>query len=271
MSCRLLMLTWAFALVAIVTGVAAAAEGAATGTTAAIPVNTITSIAAAVATIAPVVYSVLRERRRERRERQKFEADERRKQQEHDEKMLSLKQAAQGNTAELGSFKGQVTAIQEWLRAGARAGFFADVKHAGDVLFVEDNDAIQQIFASLAAKRGYSIIPAGTVERGRAQLGLGKPPDVLLLDLNVAGDPGEILIGDIRAANLPTRIIVVTGEANPERIEMVKSMLKPERGDRFVQKPVDPLDVVDLFGPLARAVSGVPSPSTQTAEVDHAH
>ena len=81
------------------------------------------------------------------------------------------------------------------------------------VLVVEDDPWSQRIVVELLEMRGHDVLAADSVDSARAQLANG--PHIVLLDINIPGGGGELLLREIRStsayAGLP--VIALTASA----------------------------------------------------------
>ena len=62
------------------------------------------------------------------------------------------------------------------------------------VLFVEDDETFRTIVARHLRRHGYEVVEAGSAEEARTALAGGTAPAVVLLDVNLPGDPGWSLL-----------------------------------------------------------------------------
>jgi CheY-like chemotaxis protein len=106
------------------------------------------------------------------------------------------------------------------------------------VLVVDDDNVGGPALAELLTRRGH---PAEWVRDGRAALGRLRLylPDVVVLDLMMAGMPGCELLRAMRAepawAGIPVLVVSAAGEEDLARV--------PE-GVEVMRKPVEPEDLV---------------------------
>ncbi|HEY5952261.1 MAG TPA: response regulator [Kofleriaceae bacterium] len=81
------------------------------------------------------------------------------------------------------------------------------------ILVVEDDRWIRCILVELLEMRGHDVLAASSVDTAREQL--GQAPQIVLLDINIPGGGGEVLLREIRAsserATLP--VIALTASA----------------------------------------------------------
>jgi len=110
----------------------------------------------------------------------------------------------------------------------------AQSNKANTVLLVEDDTAIASVYAAYLEAEGYQV---EHVELGRDALEyLSKQvPDAILLDLKLPDMNGFDILEHINATQLPTGVIVVTGEASMKTA--IDSMKLGARD--FVVKPCD--------------------------------
>lgn len=120
------------------------------------------------------------------------------------------------------------------------------------VLVVEDDPSTMRAWAAILTRRGFHVLPAGTVEVAVAKLEVR--PAVALLDLTLPDGVGETVLEAIRALGLSTRVIVVSGSADQERKQKIRDTFHPEA---ILPKPVNLLDVLALLQP-SRSDDNIP-------------
>ncbi|MEO0250443.1 MAG: response regulator transcription factor [candidate division WOR-3 bacterium] len=110
------------------------------------------------------------------------------------------------------------------------------------VLLVDDQAIVREGMAAILAN--YSDIEViGQAENGRQAIALAKQtqPDVILLDMVMPPEDGLTLIPEIKKASPATRILVVTGFAETERVfQAIKAgalgyLLKDAKRDQLLQ------------------------------------
>ena len=109
------------------------------------------------------------------------------------------------------------------------------------VLIVEDDPAAGAALRTLLEHYEFEVTLAATLQEASRVLDRqGPPPGHVLLDLMLPDGDGLRLLQRIRAANLPTRVLVMSGSDDRERFERVKK-LRPEA---LLRKPLNFLDVL---------------------------
>ena len=105
------------------------------------------------------------------------------------------------------------------------------------VLVVEDDAAISDAVVYAIARDGMTAEAAPTLADGRARFGAA---DLVVLDLTLPDGSGFSLLGEMRRAEAPPRVIVLT--SRDEDVDCVASL---EAGaDDFVTKPFSPRALV---------------------------
>src|SRR5437773_2591726 len=105
------------------------------------------------------------------------------------------------------------------------------------VLVVDDEEPIRKVLASLLTPRGYIVEQAASVEEARTQLPR-MSPDVVVLDLHMAGMSGHDLLREIRAtpATRLLPVIMLTGTPTGEdRLRAIEGGVTD-----FIAKPFAP-------------------------------
>lgn len=111
----------------------------------------------------------------------------------------------------------------------------ARARRTGRILVVEDNALNRRLVRDLLVHRGHEVIEATNVAEARARL--REVPDLVLMDLQLPGGSGEVVLADIRADEtlraLP--VIVVTASAMAgERERLLAAGF-----DAYLSKPID--------------------------------
>ncbi|HJU72960.1 MAG TPA: sigma-54 dependent transcriptional regulator [Gemmatimonadaceae bacterium] len=115
------------------------------------------------------------------------------------------------------------------------------------VLIVEDDRQTRSLLATVLSDSGYET---QDVDSGEAALDAlnGDPPDVILLDLHMPGLSGLETLARLRARQVPTRAIVMTGDAS---LESSIQALRLGAFD-YLTKPLNRRELLDT---LARALT----------------
>lgn len=108
------------------------------------------------------------------------------------------------------------------------------------VLVVDDTDAVRVLIRRVLTRSGYQVDVAGSTREARAL----SPAryDVLLIDAHLGGEPGTVLIEELRAADPDSarRCLLVTGDMADRAPAGVACLSKPFR-------PADLLSAVDAM------------------------
>lgn len=123
------------------------------------------------------------------------------------------------------------------------------------VLIVEDDLATLFAMRTLFGQRGWDVSESRTIAAALAQL--DPPPDWIVLDLSLADGDGEEVLRHVRGAGVPSRVAVVSGALDADRL----AVLKPLRPDLMLAKPI-------LFGELLETCEGVAGPAVADAPTD---
>ncbi len=121
------------------------------------------------------------------------------------------------------------------------------------VLHVDDDamtiQLVQRILSSDRAISVHSVTDAGTA----LTVATADPPDLILLDLNLAGTGGEALLRELRHA-APTAsvpIVIISGDTHPATIER----LSGAGAARYLTKPFRPAELRRLVATVLRGVT----------------
>src|SRR5215813_3411148 len=85
---------------------------------------------------------------------------------------------------------------------------------AGRILVIDDNPNVVDILGRCLREEGYGVLGALTSDEG-LKLAILSRPELVLLDLDLPGTNGIELLKRIRSTNPTTRVIIVTGNADP--------------------------------------------------------
>jgi two-component system, cell cycle sensor histidine kinase and response regulator CckA len=85
----------------------------------------------------------------------------------------------------------------------------------GLALLAEDNQLVRGLLASMLAALGYEIAHASTAEQAlKAAAGIDLPIDLLVVDQDLPGRGGALLLDDLRAAGHPSTRAVIVAPSN---------------------------------------------------------
>ena len=117
------------------------------------------------------------------------------------------------------------------------------------VLVVEDNAMNRRLVRDILQHRGHTVIEACDVAEARTQL-QRRTPDLVLLDVQIPGGGGEVILREIRGnpelAHLP--VLAVTALAMPGD----EHRLLEAGFSGYLSKPID----TRAFGPLVESYLG---------------
>ena len=103
------------------------------------------------------------------------------------------------------------------------------------VLVVDDEPSIRLLCRVNLELDGLRVLEAGTLNEARAALRDGNP-DVVLLDVHVAGEDGRELLHELRLERPALPVYMLTGSAEFEP--------RAEAPDGVIAKPFDPTALV---------------------------
>jgi CheY-like chemotaxis protein len=104
------------------------------------------------------------------------------------------------------------------------------------VLVVEDNVMNRALFRDVLRHRGHVVVEAQTMDEARAELA-GEPPDVILLDIQIPGGSGELLLQEIRRDQRLVAVPVVAVTAYAMRGDRERFLALGFDG--YMSKPID--------------------------------
>jgi CheY-like chemotaxis protein len=116
------------------------------------------------------------------------------------------------------------------------------------ILIVEDDTDLVEAYTDLLEVHNYSVTATGKANEAIALVTRIKP-NIVLLDLNLAGHSGTIVINMVRGYQLlkDTKIVVITGHP-----EMLQQSIDASRVDLVLSKPVSNqklLETLHQFSP----------------------
>ncbi|MCF7821299.1 MAG: response regulator transcription factor [Mariprofundaceae bacterium] len=135
------------------------------------------------------------------------------------------------------------------------------------LLLVDDDELFCRVLSSALEKRGFSVQVSHNVEDAIALIG-DVAPEYAVVDLNMPGDSGLLLVEKLHQLDEHTRIVVLTGYASvATAVEAIKL-----GAVHYLAKPADADEVVAALGresgDAAAEVSELPM-STKRLEWEH--
>jgi DNA-binding response OmpR family regulator len=120
-------------------------------------------------------------------------------------------------------------------------------------MLVEDDPTTAEIMQSILKMERWEVVSARSVEF--ALRALNYQPTVVVLDLRLSGEDGSEVLKKIRADNLPTRVVVVSGVEDRETLEKVET-LNP---DLLLHKPLQISELIRFLEEVRQEVVDGPS------------
>ncbi|MEW6354280.1 MAG: response regulator transcription factor [Pseudomonadota bacterium] len=135
------------------------------------------------------------------------------------------------------------------------------------LLLVDDDEVFCRVLSAALAKRGYAVSVAHDVEQGK-RLAEHCTPQYAVVDLNMPGPSGLVLIAHLKALDARIKTIVLTGYASvATAVEAIKL-----GAVHYLAKPVDADEIIAAFrreeGDSAAPVAAQPL-SVQRLEWEH--
>ena len=122
---------------------------------------------------------------------------------------------------------------------------------AAKILVIDDNSAVVDILATCLGGEGHTVLSALTSDEGLKLVVLFRP-DLVLLDVALPGMNGIEVLKRIRSINPIARVIMVTGNTDPQLARQALEL----GAVAYIDKPFD-------FDYLKRVVAMVLQPQTQ--------
>lgn len=135
------------------------------------------------------------------------------------------------------------------------------------LLLVDDDKLFCRVLSSAMSKRGFAVQVSHNVEEATRLVG-DTAPEYAVIDLNMPGDSGLVLVEKLHQLDEHTRIVVLTGYASiTTAVEAIKL-----GATHYLAKPADANEVVAALGresgDTSTAVSEQPM-STKRLEWEH--
>ena len=80
----------------------------------------------------------------------------------------------------------------------------------GNILIVDDEEILRWVLNRKLSKEGYNCDEAGSAEQALAKLKL-KPSELVVLDINLPGRPGNEVLPELRISFPETAVIMASG------------------------------------------------------------
>ncbi len=111
------------------------------------------------------------------------------------------------------------------------------------LLLVDDDELYCRVLSGALSKRGFNVLTAHNVEQALALIG-EVPPEYAVVDLNMPGESGLVLVEKLHGLSASTRIVVLTGYASiATAVEAIKL-----GATHYLAKPSDADEVVAALG-----------------------
>jgi len=111
------------------------------------------------------------------------------------------------------------------------------------LLLVDDDELYCRILGNAMTKRGFSVLIAHNVQDALAMVG-EVPPKYAVIDLNMPGDSGLVLIEKIHQLDSESHMVVLTGYASvATAVEAIKL-----GATHYLAKPADADEVLKALG-----------------------
>ena len=104
------------------------------------------------------------------------------------------------------------------------------------MLVVDDEPSLRLLCRVNLELDGFRVLEAGTLNDAR-RLVEAERPDVVLLDVHIAGDDGRDLLEELREGESGTKVVMLTGSVDV-------ALGRFEAADRVVTKPFEPFELV---------------------------
>jgi CheY-like chemotaxis protein len=134
------------------------------------------------------------------------------------------------------------------MRGGEEGQIMATDTCRSRVLLVEDEFLLSDMLTEILAEHGFEVRAVANAKDALRHLTCGSPCDILLTDINLAGDIDGTVLARL-ARQLRPKLPVVYASGSYSRLEQLDAV----SGSVFVPKPYDPNKLCDML--MAMAVS----------------
>jgi DNA-binding response OmpR family regulator len=121
------------------------------------------------------------------------------------------------------------------------------------VLVVDDDEAIVEALRIMLTMEGYAVVTAAQEAAAYRQI-MAEHPDLIILDIFLAGDDGRELAKSLKTTPATQDIPIIMISAHP----LSAASLQQIGADEFLPKP---FEVADLLNTIHRCVPLKPQPS----------
>ena len=106
--------------------------------------------------------------------------------------------------------------------------------HRPQLLLIGDHQATSHAIRRLLTRRGWEVDEAGTIAEAVDRLDSNRPPDYVLLDLELPDGHAKAVVRKVRTERYPTRVVVDIGTSDPARLAEASYM----RPDAVLREPI---------------------------------
>lgn len=110
------------------------------------------------------------------------------------------------------------------------------------IVIVDDDEWVRRLLRTTLAADQYEIFEATDGEEGLRIIDAAAP-DLVLLDWQMPGRHGSLVLDAVKEARPTLPVIVLTAEERESQRELAESL----RADAFLNKPFSPLELLDLI------------------------
>ncbi|MCF6219141.1 MAG: response regulator transcription factor [Gammaproteobacteria bacterium] len=111
------------------------------------------------------------------------------------------------------------------------------------LLLVDDDDVFCRVLSQALERRGFQVVLAHDVTQG-SELAQQNPPEFAVVDLNMPGPSGLVMVEMLKQLDKHTKIVVLTGYSSvATAVEAVKL-----GATHYLTKPADIEEIINAFG-----------------------
>lgn len=117
------------------------------------------------------------------------------------------------------------------------------IENSPTILLVDDDELYCRVLSGALKKRGFNVLVAHNVQQALELIG-EIPPEYAVVDLNMPGESGLVLVEKLHQISVLCRIVVLTGFASiATAVEAIKL-----GATHYLAKPVDADEIVLALG-----------------------